>query len=205
MANSLCDRTSLRHSLRQKRQQLSSTEQNSAANALQQTFLQFESAILKLVSLSEHEPLNIAVYLSNDGEISPAVLCEYFWSLPGKQAIRTYLPVVEGESLVFAHYHLNSVWKKNKFGIDEPIEANPIQGMELDIVLLPLVGFDQAGGRLGMGGGFYDKTFANKQTNQPPILIGLAHDCQQVSQLPIESWDVPLDAIMTATQFFRTS
>jgi 5-formyltetrahydrofolate cyclo-ligase len=69
----------------------------------------------------------------------------------------------------------------------------------MDAVLFPLVGFDEAGGRLGMGGGFYDRTFAFTRIRPrlAPKLIGLAHDCQQVSALPVEPWDVPLHSVVT--------
>ena len=64
---------------------------------------------------------------------------------------------------------------------------------------MPLVAFDKQGNRLGMGGGFYDRTLArlHEQNWQKPQLIGLAHECQKVDALPIESWDVPLKTIIT--------
>jgi len=69
---------------------------------------------------------------------------------------------------------------------------------------MPLVGFDPAGNRLGMGKGFYDRCFAFRGRNpgssparRRPILAGLAHDCQQVERIPAEEWDVRLDVIFT--------
>lgn len=204
------ERARLRQALRQKRQTLTSQEQNIAASKLLHTFLEHSDQV---TYFAQSSPLNIALYLANDGEISPAALCQSFWQHQDNKAINTYLPVVKDDSLVFAHYHSDSVWQKNKFGIAEPVDTAPIQGMSLDIVFLPLVGFDKTGARLGMGGGFYDKTFAKKtstnppsakeQANHSPILIGLAHDCQQTESLPIESWDVPLDAIMTDSQYIK--
>jgi 5-formyltetrahydrofolate cyclo-ligase len=73
-------------------------------------------------------------------------------------------------------------------------------------VLLPLVAFDPQGGRLGMGGGYYDRTFAflnGQKGGQKPKLIGLAHHFQQIPKLPIESWDVPLNAIVTDEQVIQ--
>jgi 5-formyltetrahydrofolate cyclo-ligase len=69
----------------------------------------------------------------------------------------------------------------------------------MDTVLFPLVGFDEAGGRLGMGGGFYDRTFAFTRIRPrlAPKLIGLAHDCQKVSALPVEYWDVAMHGVVT--------
>jgi 5-formyltetrahydrofolate cyclo-ligase len=64
---------------------------------------------------------------------------------------------------------------------------------------MPLVGFDKAGNRLGMGGGFYDRSFAFKQKRHScqPKLIGLAHSIQQVDNLSVQGWDIPVDNIVT--------
>ncbi|BBN82699.1 hypothetical protein PA25_26840 [Pseudoalteromonas sp. A25] len=76
---------------------------------------------------------------------------------------------------------------------------------ELDYLLMPLVAFDHLGNRLGMGGGYYDKTLARyyKEHMKKPELIGLAHDCQKVEQLPTEAWDVPLQQIITPSKFYQ--
>lgn len=189
-------RAELRKMLRSKRQSLTPTAQDIAAKQLLNTFL--TSPLFESVSL-HCSALKIALYITNDGEISPAVLCDYFWS----QKIRTYLPVVQNELLVFAHYHANSTWQENQFGIAEPIDIAPIDGLSLDMVFFPLVGFDSTGARLGMGGGFYDKTFSSKQEDSLPLLIGLAHSCQEIEVLPSESWDVPLNGILTDKTFIK--
>lgn len=69
---------------------------------------------------------------------------------------------------------------------------------------MPLVGFDATGNRLGMGGGFYDRSFAFKriQPQQRPLLIGLAHSFQQLPQLPVASWDTPVDMVVTERAVF---
>ncbi len=70
----------------------------------------------------------------------------------------------------------------------------------LDLVLLPLVGFDEQGGRLGMGGGFYDRSLAylaRRKNGHKPTLIGLAHECQKVDRLALASWDIPLAGTVT--------
>ncbi|WP_111639433.1 5-formyltetrahydrofolate cyclo-ligase [Marinomonas shanghaiensis] len=187
MTSHLDPRQTLRRQLRQTRRSLSDDEQLNAAMALLKGFKE------QLSSLNLTKINRVALYLSNDGEISPHILCEYCW----QQNIETYLPVVQGKQLAFARYSADSIWQENIFGIKEPMTAEYLTGNELDVVLLPLVGFDCQGGRLGMGGGFYDRTFANKSVNTPPKLIGLAHDCQEVKSLPIEGWDVPLQAILT--------
>ena len=91
--------------------------------------------------------------------------------------------------------------RQNRYGIGEPagLRYCAIAPAQLDIVLLPLAGFDKNGGRLGMGGGFYDRCFAFKKRSaqQKPLLIGIAHHCQEVSALPVDNWDIGLDMIIT--------
>jgi 5-formyltetrahydrofolate cyclo-ligase len=71
---------------------------------------------------------------------------------------------------------------------------------ELDIIFLPLVGWDRSGGRLGMGGGFYDRTLAKLSG---PVLVGLSHAEQEVAEVPREEWDVPLQFVVTDTEMVR--
>ncbi len=71
---------------------------------------------------------------------------------------------------------------------------------------MPLVGFDQFKNRIGMGGGFYDRTLSFKKRQQNyknPKLVGLAFDCQEVAKLNAEPWDVPLDAVVTPTTIYQ--
>lgn len=189
----MISRSQLRSQLRHARKALSPSQQDTAATNLHQQLLQTTLSPLAHLTLDS----KVALYLANDGEISPHIICQWLWS----KNIKTYLPCIKGETLVFAHYHEHCQWQQNQFNIAEPIDQAPISGNALDLVFMPLVGFDVAGGRLGMGGGFYDKTFADRSS----YLIGLAHDCQRVEQLPIESWDVPLDAIATDSLFVKTS
>ena len=95
----------------------------------------------------------------------------------------------------------------NRFGISEPaLNSTAIRLLsQHHLLLMPLVGFDAQGNRLGMGGGFYDRTLANiNALKNRPTLVGVAHDCQQVDELPVEPWDVPLDLIVTPTQIIST-
>jgi 5-formyltetrahydrofolate cyclo-ligase len=193
MTSHLDPRQTLRRQLRQTRRSLSEDEQLSASTSLLSNFKE------QLSYLNIDNTQRIALYLTNDGEISPHLLCDYFW----QQNIQTYLPVVQDKQLSFARYTAETIWQENIFGIKEPVTTEYLSGNELDIVLLPLVGFDSKGGRLGMGGGFYDRTFANKRADEKPLLIGLAHDCQEVKSLPIEGWDVPLQAIITSRQTIK--
>ncbi len=182
-------RQSLRQKMRALRQQLTPEQQLHAARQLSQVLLSqpwFQRA------------QNIAVYIANDGEIDPIVVSTKAQYRGRLCLLPSLHPLKEGH-LCFADY--NGPRKKNKFGISEPDtkKNDLIKPNQLDIVLLPLVAFDSQGGRLGMGGGYYDRTFEflKRGVGKKPKLIGLAHDFQRVDKLPLESWDVPLDAIVT--------
>lgn len=144
---------------------------------------------------------HVACYLANDGELDPLPLMELAWRM-GKQV---YLPVL-GEThhnhLLFAPFAKGDALVPNRFGIPEPVKAlrQHVPIMRLDVVLTPLVAFDGQGNRLGMGGGFYDRTFAflrRRQAWRKPRLLGVAHGFQEVAGLPCQPWDVPLQGIVT--------
>lgn len=182
------DRAALRLQLRQRRQALTEQQQQDAAK---QALQSFQSLLVK----SPHSPKRVALYLSNDGELSPEYIVNWCW----EQNISLYLPILDGQALLFGRYTPNCEWKANRFAIPEPVDTAPLTGAHMDWVLLPLVGFDVNGGRMGMGGGFYDRTFEHIERDKTR-LIGLAHDCQEVDQLPVASWDVPLSTILTPTR-----
>ncbi len=118
---------------------------------------------------------------------------------------QVYLPVLRpfGDNrLWFAHYAPGTPLVKNRYGIAEPDidHGKRVEAFALDLVLAPLVGFDLQGNRLGMGGGFYDRSFAHLLRHRhwlKPRLVGLAYDFQQVKHLPAQPWDVPLTAVAT--------
>ncbi len=143
----------------------------------------------------------IAGYAAVGGEISCAVIMRDCW-VRGRAF---YLPVLASSGMRFARCTPETILRENRYGILEPVAANRelVAPSHLDLVLTPLVACDQRGTRLGMGGGFYDRTFSflkARKNWRNPKLVGLAHDFQFVSSLPRRSWDIPLDAIITPTQ-----
>lgn len=117
-----------------------------------------------------------------------------------------YYPAVglrHKQQMHFVHCHALTEWRAGSFNIPEPVPTTAtdiLPARMLDIVFLPLVGFDNQGNRLGMGAGYYDRCFAfrrHRRTWKRPLLIGLAYDCQQADRIPAEPWDVPLDGIAT--------
>ncbi len=86
--------------------------------------------------------------------------------------------------------------RTNRFGIIESADPRRRGINSLDALLIPLVGFDTRGNRLGMGAGFYDRALA-KRRGLRPVAIGVAFSCQEVDALPVDPWDEPLDYIVT--------
>ena len=182
-------RNQLRQQIRKTRANLTALQQQQAEDSITQQ---------ALALIEERNAQHIALYISFDGEISTEKLIKILW-MQGKQV---YLPVLHPfnpNHLLFLRYLPETPMLKNKFGILEPKlnVQNVLPLKELDILFTPLVAFDKQGNRLGMGGGFYDRTLQNWQ-NSSFIPVGLAHQCQQVEQLPTEAWDVPLHQILVA-------
>ncbi len=189
----LNDRNQLRREIRQRRQQLDAHERHHRA--------------LALCAHLADDPLfrrarRIAFYLANDGEPDLRPLIELAWSMDKA----CFLPVVgarHSRRLWFLPYTPATPLVPNRFGIPEPRHhrgERRLKPHSLDLILMPLVAFDAAGHRLGMGGGYYDTTLAFLRYRRHwlrPARIGTAFACQEVPQLPAEPWDVPLDAIAT--------
>ena len=140
----------------------------------------------------------VGCYLANDGEPDLGPVMERLRD----SAKRAYLPALKGQSLAFLPYQHGAPLRPNRFGIAEPDLpwSHRCAPLGLDVVLMPLVGFDDDGNRLGMGGGFYDRCFAYLRRHKVwhrPKLVGVAFEFQRVAQLPAQVWDVPLAAVVT--------
>lgn len=173
----------MRKQLRQGRQALSAAYRDFAAHAL----------VSRITALSNwHGANTVAGYWPTDGEIDPRPLLD----TARKNGVRVCLPVLEGSNtLLFREWTAGTALGNNRFGIPEPPPGTPrVTLAELDIILMPLVGWSRDGGRLGMGGGFYDRSLAG---NVNAIKIGLAFACQEVEDLPVAPWDIPLDYVLT--------
>ncbi len=147
----------------------------------------------------------IAVYLTNDSEIDTSLFIRELQKRHKQLFLPVLHPLRKGH-LSFLPYRHNSVMSNNRFGIPEPDfrrhKATPAAFM--DVICMPLVAFDQKGNRLGMGGGFYDRTLAfMHRPGNKPRLIGCAYDLQKLTQLPAEPWDIPLQAIATENRLYR--
>ena len=195
-------RSLLRRKLREARRGLSMEQQEYASRRI--------STQLNTLPFIKNSK-TVAGYLVNDGEVNLKNYIESIWQLSHKAfALPVLHPICKGH-LLFLSYSPNSPLVNNKYNIEEPILScnDVIPVTQCDVILMPLVGFDTNGNRLGMGGGYYDRTlsFTQRKFNSQsalnqhtPKLVGIAHDVQEVDTLPTAPWDVPLDAIVTPSR-----
>lgn len=191
------NRQAVRKHFRRLRNSLSRAQQQHAATALART-LERSALLLR------HK--HVALYLANDGEINPKLVMKRLLT----RGVHCYLPVLHPMypgRLQFCRITPDTRYRPNRYGIAEPFwpQRRLMHPEFLSLVLLPLVAFDASGNRMGMGGGYYDRSFAFKRRRgtSTPIMIGLAHECQKAESLHTECWDLPLDGIMTDQRFYR--
>lgn len=182
------DKTMQRRVLRGKRASLTSVERRKAE----------QSAALHARRNGWLKPgKRIAAYIPVGSEFSPWPLI----LLALKLGVEVYVPQVpkQGKQLVFVRLDQHTVWGAGAFGIPAPSHVQTCLPHRLDTVFLPLVGFDEQGFRLGQGGGYYDSTFAFRRLRKfwlKPRLVGLGFECQKVNHLPVDHWDLQLDAVL---------
>jgi 5-formyltetrahydrofolate cyclo-ligase len=143
---------------------------------------------------------NIACYFAQDNEFDCGPIMQAVWA-----AKKTcFLPVLSDGSLIFAFYQPNNSLCLNRYKILEPENKVILPPEKLDLVLMPVVGFDLQGSRLGMGGGYYDKTFSflHEKKQGMPRLMGLAYECQYTEEIPEEPFDIPMDAVLTESRIY---
>lgn len=183
----------LRRALRQRRRQLLPDQQKQAA-----------AAVVRRLNRSRllWRSNSLAGYWPADGELDPRVFLQCV--MARRKAV--YLPVLRaGNRLGFKRWREGEPLKPNRYGIPEPQNGRWRPAWTLSAMLLPLVGFDRQGGRLGMGGGYYDRSLGRVAGQlgklRRPVLVGLAHSCQEVAELPREAWDWPVDAVVTEREW----
>ncbi|WP_298576313.1 5-formyltetrahydrofolate cyclo-ligase [uncultured Luteimonas sp.] len=189
------DRGALRREMRARRRALPAATRIAAADALASRLLALPFA---------PQAGAVAGYWAMDGEIAL-----HAWQLRLPRAVRYCLPVLHADdTLRFAPWKPGAPLSTNRHGIPEPDvpEAELLRPEQLDLVVAPLVAFDAAGHRLGMGGGWYDRSFAARLDRPaPPHLVGAAFSVQQADAIRPEAWDIPLDAVCTESDTFLVS
>lgn len=191
------ERRKLRQELRQARAQLGPEEQLRAASKLYQQLIHTPAF---------HQARRIAFYLPADGELDPRPLLHSALQA-GKHCYLPSLSPLRKGKMYFVRVRSGQTLKSNRWGIPEPEPrlSDIIRPWALDIVFVPLVGFDARGNRLGMGKGYYDRAFAFRQhfngnraaRRHRPLLLGLAHSCQERPEIPVCSHDVSMDRVIS--------
>ena len=176
----------LRTELRNQRRTLSDEEQRTAAQAVakqldQQTWF--------------HSAKQLALYSASDGEISTHPL---FQSCTARGSA-CLLPIIEPQrQMRWALWSETSPLAANRYGILEPASPHSYASLQsCQVVVVPLVGFDRSGNRIGMGAGYYDRALADFDSQRRTVFVGLAHSCQEVAKITPQAWDIPLDYIAT--------
>ena len=195
----LLDRRTMRKRLRASRSAMPADERRQAALAVAARV-----AECPIYASARH----IAGYWACQGELDPLPLLERAWAVNK----RVYLPIIVDNpvgTLRFAPHRPDSALRPNRFNIPEPDlpETEWSSPEQMDVVLTPLVAFDLVGARLGMGGGFYDRSFAFVRDpaypGKRPYLLGLGYEFQKIPDLLVrEVWDISLDAVATQAALY---
>lgn len=183
MTSSSASKSELRASLRERRRSLDAQMRTAAARAVCEHIATMPNW---------QDARRAGLYIANDGELDTAPLA----ALCRGSDKRLFLPIMGNDkTLSFAPWHADTLLLRNSYGIDEPpATAARIEAGELDIIFLPLVGWDRQGNRLGMGGGYYDRSLA---AVKGPLLVGLGYSAQELPEVPHDQWDVRLDIVVT--------
>lgn len=189
MTNATPSKAELRTLLRQRRRNIPALQREQAAAAT-------AARIRELPGWQSCQRL--ALYSPADAEIDPQPIAR----AARARGIALFLPVIQpGRNLLFARWEPGQALHANHLGIPEPpadAERCPVDA--IDIILLPLVGWDRSGSRLGMGGGFYDRTLHNAR---PGLVTGLGYAAQESPRLPRENWDIGMDYVLTEEELVR--
>jgi 5-formyltetrahydrofolate cyclo-ligase len=199
----LLDRKSIRESIRRQRREIPAEARQTASQRICRTMAQLQSF---------QQAKNVAGFLAFDGEADPLELM----TLACQNQKKVYVPVIvaKGQPLRFAPWYPAVAMRKNYFGIEEPDTPTSewISAAELDFVVCPLVAFDQSCSRIGVGAGYYDRSFAflndpaseqRRRSNHSTVLAGFAFEMQRLTQIEPQPWDVPLDWVVTEKQIYR--
>jgi 5-formyltetrahydrofolate cyclo-ligase len=182
------EKAELRKSIRRRRSALTAEERRTLDELINRHLLDYASRA---------RPGTIAAFAAFDGEpdVEPAL------RQLDADGVRLALPVIEegtGRSTIgFRQWLPASQMAPNRYGIPEPVGTLELRLSEIDLALLPLVAWDESGGRLGMGASFYDRLFEPFAALAKPLRMGVAYEIQKADHLPLDPWDVRLHSVLT--------
>jgi 5-formyltetrahydrofolate cyclo-ligase len=190
--NSAQRKSALRRELRQRRNSIPLEDARAAALA---------AACRLAGSVWLRRARHVAVYLDYRSELGTSNLIDALLRA-GKQV---YVPrIAQHRRMRFLQLHADTPLRINPFGIAEPCGRLRARGARrMDLIVLPLLGFDSAGHRLGTGGGYYDRALAAPRPFRKPLLVGYGYEMQKVPAIPAEPWDIKLDAMATETGIYK--
>jgi 5-formyltetrahydrofolate cyclo-ligase len=187
------DKTGLRKKLRALRRDIPPQKRQALDRAINRELVAYAA---------QTQPRLIASYWPFDGEPDP---------MPALQALeengtRIALPVIRGDAinrrLNFHHWRFGGPLRDNRYGIPEPTGTDKVPLAEIDLVLIPLVGWEISGGRLGLGLGFYDRSFEAARQMAVPVRMGVAYELQKTDNLPMDPWDIRLHCLLSENGVF---
>lgn len=135
----------------------------------------------------------VALYLASGSELDAGPLLKKML----RRGVQVFLPRLRWDGMHWRVITASTALRRNAHGIREPVHGVRCRSGQLDVIILPLVGFDSRGTRLGAGGGHYDRALAARKSRRRPLRIGYAYAQQHCEPLPRELWDVPLHAVIT--------
>jgi len=186
-------KTQLRKDLRCKRAVIDQAQRNHWDTAINQHLDEYSR---------QASPAVVAAYLAFDGEpdLMPS-LAEL-----ENRGVELALPVVQdapGKAVItFRHWSLTDKMQQNRYGIFEPAGTRDISVADIDLVLVPLVGWDKTGGRLGMGASYYDRLFQPFSELVRPVRMGVGYQLQYVENVPSDPWDIRLHGMLSENGWF---
>ena len=175
-----------RRELRLKRSQISSILRRRHDHAIGQNLYRM---------IKSQDAGSIACYWPFDGEPDTKPIYKRLMD----EGCNLVLPVISGDddhTMQFHPWRPDMELGKNRYGIPEPPKTEPIPLSSLDMLVIPLVGYDDSGNRLGMGAGYYDRCLESLRHQATPLRVGVAYSIQKINTLVANKWDIPLHAIV---------
>ncbi len=174
----------LRQTIRQRLREILPEHKERAAQQIKDNFLSLEL-----------DYQAVCVYNAMPNEISTQSILDELMGV-----VEVYMPVVRGDDMYMVKVDTYSQFEVGAFGISEPIgELIAPENVNIDVCITPMMGADKQLGRLGKGKGYYDKFFAKVQCTK----VGLCYDVQVVDDVMSESWDIPMDYVVTEKGIYR--
>ena len=192
MDSSKEQRNLLRQEILAKRRQLTAKESAQAGLSILKTIMQMN--VFK-------RTVNVASYISLSGELCTQDMNEYF--MTRHHLCLPYMVTGQKGKMDFYSFKKGDELVENRFHILEPKNQpeNLVSEDKIDVIIVPLVAFDNKGNRMGMGGGYYDRML--KKVRKDCLVIGVAYEFQQVDELLVEEWDMPMDIVITEKNCYK--